>query len=107
MCGQALKMKDESQVTVATIVGLPEELIRSEQVDLFDELSAYLNELVLSDFNKLVSILYRMDVSESKVKAALADASGTISAGEIIARLLIEREREKMEWRRKFRDGEL
>ncbi|MBC9811998.1 hypothetical protein H9Y05_05850 [Crocinitomicaceae bacterium CZZ-1] len=100
-------MKNESHIAVATIVGLPDTLIRSEQVDLFAELSAYLNELVLSDFNQLVSILYRMDVSESKVRAALADASGTVSAGEIIARLLIEREQEKMEWRRKFRDGEL
>ena len=94
-------MKNESHIAVATIVGLPDTLIRSEQVDLFAELSAYLNELVLSDFNQLVSILYRMDVSESKVRAALADASGTVSAGEIIARLLIEREQEKMEWRRK------
>lgn len=100
-------MKDESQVTVATIVGLPEELIRSEQVDLFAELSAYLNELALSNFNKLVSILYRADVAESKVRTALSNASGTVSAGEIIARLLIEREQDKMEWRRKFRAGEL
>lgn len=100
-------MKNESHIAVATIVGLPDTLIQSEQVDLFAELSASLNELVLSDFNKLVSILYRADVSESKVRTALANASGTVSAGEIIARLLIEREEEKMEWRRKFKEGEL
>ncbi len=98
---------DQSLITAAGLAGLPEELIHAGTADLFSELSAYLDELITSDFHKLVSILYRMDVSEAKVRTALANAPDGISAGEIIARLMVEREQEKMEWRKKYREGKL
>lgn len=100
-------MKDELVSSVAGLVGLSDELIHAENTDLFYELSHYLNELINTDFNRLVSILYRIDVSEAKVRAALASAPNGSSAGEIVAGLMIAREREKRVWRRKYKDGEL
>src|SRR5687768_7340636 len=64
-------------------------------------LAERINELVNADFQKLVSILYRMDVSESKLKQLLTDNHGT-DAGLIIADLMIERQDEKIKSRQQF-----
>lgn len=60
-----------------------------------------INELVNTQFQKLVSILYRMDVSETKLKQLLSDNPGT-DAGLIIADLMIERQKEKIRSRQQF-----
>jgi len=60
-----------------------------------------INELVNNDFQKLVSILYRMDVSEIKLKQMLNESPGT-NAGLIIADLMIERQAEKIRSRQQF-----
>ncbi len=61
-----------------------------------------INELVAHDFQKLFSILYRMDVSEVKLRALLRDNPG-IDAGVLIADLMIEREAQKIKSREAFR----
>lgn len=75
--------------------------------DPFDELCRFLNDLINRDFNAVVQILYRMDVSEAKVREKLANPLPSESAGAILAHLLVERELEKMKWRERFRNGEL
>ena len=60
-----------------------------------------INELINNDFQKLVSILYRMDVSEMKLKQLLKENAGT-DAGLIIADLMIERQEEKIKFRQQF-----
>ena len=65
------------------------------------ELADKINELVDTQFQKLVSILYRMDVSETKLKQLLNDNPGT-DAGLIIADLMIERQEEKIRSRQQF-----
>jgi hypothetical protein len=60
-----------------------------------------INELVDTQFQKLVSILYRMDVSETKLKQLLSNNPGT-DAGLIIADLMIERQKEKIRSRQEF-----
>ena len=60
-----------------------------------------INELINNDFQKLVSILYRMDVSEMKLKQLLKENAGT-DAGLIIADLMIERQEEKVKFRQQF-----
>ena len=64
-------------------------------------LAERINELVNTDFQKLISILYRMDVSESKLKQLLKDNQGT-NAGIIIAELMIERQTEKIRSRQQY-----
>ncbi|CAI9686897.1 hypothetical protein EAVNVH72_03526 [Elizabethkingia anophelis] len=68
----------------------------------FEALAHYLDELIQSDFNRLLSILYRIDVSEEKVKKALAENKDKFPAGQIIAVLLIERETQKIKLRAKY-----
>ena len=64
-------------------------------------LAEKINELINTDFQKLVSILYRMDVSEIKLKQLLNENPGTNSAL-IIADLMIERQAEKIRSRQQF-----
>ena len=64
-----------------------------------------INELINTDFQKLVSILYRMDVSEIKLKQLLNENSGT-NAAIIIADLMIERQAEKIRSREQYKRDE-
>lgn len=66
------------------------------------KLSAYVNELINRDFEKLVNVLYRMDVSELQLKRLLADQIR--NAGDIIAELMIERQLQKIATREQFRN---
>jgi len=64
-------------------------------------LAEKINELITNDFQKLVSILYRMDVSEIKLKQLLKENPG-VDAGPIIADLMIERQEQKIRSRQQF-----
>jgi len=57
-----------------------------------------INELLISDFQRLVSILYRMDISEAKLKRLLKETP-TVDAGVIIADMMIERQLQKIKSR--------
>lgn len=67
----------------------------------FKSFAKYIECLINNDFNKLVNILYRVDVSEHKVRKTLA-VNEDKSAGELIAVLILEREAEKIAWRTKY-----
>jgi hypothetical protein len=68
--------------------------------ELQNNLAAYLNLLITSDFNKLISLLYRLDIDESKTRLAMQINPGT-DTGQILAKLVIERQIQKMETRKK------
>ena len=70
--------------------------------DLESKLAIYINELIDKDFNKLVNLLYRIDISEKKLKIALQNEDKTISSSKTIAKLIIERQLQKLEFRKKF-----
>ena len=61
-----------------------------------------INELLENDFQKLISILYRMDINENKLRTLLSENQGT-DAGIIIAQLMIEREVQKIKTREEYR----
>lgn len=71
----------------------------------FEEFAQFINHLISTDFSRLLNILYRVDVEEKKVKAALADNDNDAgkSAGHIIAALLVERQVEKIKVREEYR----
>jgi hypothetical protein len=60
------------------------------------------NTMITADFNRLISLLYRIDVSETKLKQLLRENAGT-DAGLLIARLILQRQWQKIETRRKYR----
>lgn len=69
--------------------------------ELHAQLSAHINTLIKNDFEKLVSYLYRIDVSEQKLKSLLQQNPGE-DAGNIIATLIIERQQQKIKTRQQF-----
>ena len=83
------------------------DLSSKSDADLLEQLSTYLNELINRDFNAVVQILYRMDVSEIKVRQKLANPLPGETAGSLLAHLLVQREMEKMQWRERYKNGEL
>lgn len=72
----------------------------TEQLEHF--LAGKINDLITNDFTQLVHILYRIDVSEPKLKSLLKE-NPNANAGRIIAALVIERQLEKMRSRELFR----
>ena len=67
-----------------------------------EQLAEYIRQLIDSDFQRLVQLLYRLDVSEEKLKNVLADnPSG--DAGGMIAQLVMERTEQSKITREKFR----
>ncbi|MEO5782195.1 MAG: hypothetical protein ABIQ07_02930 [Ginsengibacter sp.] len=77
---------------------LSEDISKNE---LQQKLTAFINELILNDFQRLITILYRVDVDEKKLKRILIENAGT-EAAEIIAILIIERQIQKIETRKQF-----
>ncbi len=68
-------------------------------------LSIKINDLILNDFDKLIFLLYRLDINESKVIQQLKDYPGS-NAGSIIADLIIERQLQKIKSRETFRPSD-
>lgn len=69
---------------------------------LQEELTAFINDLIKNDFQRLVSILYKVDVEEAKLKRILKEEAGK-DAATIISTLIIEREIQKIESRERFK----
>jgi hypothetical protein len=70
--------------------------------ELQKQLASYINQLIQTDFQKLIMLLYRIDVSEVKLKAVLK-IQPQEDAGKIIADLVIERQLQKIKTREQFK----
>lgn len=77
------------------------ELIPGSEVfeEKLKSLAARINELLNHDFQKLIAVLYRMDINEKKLRRLLDENKDT-DAGLIIAHMMIEREAQKIKSRR-------
>jgi hypothetical protein len=60
------------------------------------------NELINTDFNQLLQLLYRLDVNEKKIRTLLESNKG-IDSAPLITDLIIERQIEKIKSRRQFK----
>jgi len=67
-----------------------------------EELAAYINEMILHDFTGLMNLLYRLDVSEDKIRKLL-DEMQQEDAGKIIAAIIIERQLQKIKTKQQFK----
>ena len=81
------------------------ELDKLSEDDDYQKILDYLTEevahLMEYDFERLLYILYRIDVSEQKVKLATAE-SGLNEAPRKIAELIIQRQIEKVKTRKEY-----
>ncbi len=92
--------KNASTDIIAAAFSLPHNLPMDAQ---FIKLLAHkINALILHDFNGLVRILYRIDIEEKKIKQMLATHAQE-DAGELIAKMILEREQEKAETRKRLK----
>ncbi len=71
---------------------------------LRDQFTGYIRRLILNDFEKLVNLLYRIDVDENKIRQLLNDNANEDSA-EIIAALIINRQIEKIKLKKTIRQS--
>jgi hypothetical protein len=69
------------------------------------QLADYINQLILTNFERLVQLLYRIDVSEAKLKYLLKENPAE-DAGRIIALLIIERQIQKIKFKKEMSENE-
>ena len=72
------------------------------EADILALIERLVQELIDSDFEKLLLLLYRIDVNEKKVKEAI-DLAGPEKASLSIAKLILEREKQKAASREKYK----
>ncbi|WP_205508357.1 hypothetical protein [Longitalea arenae] len=79
--------------------------LTNDKQQLTDALSAAVNQLIQTDFARLINILYRIDISEKTLKETLERQAGQ-DAGQLIAGLIIERQLQKLKLRAQFKPPE-
>jgi hypothetical protein len=67
---------------------------KSTEEELVSILSNEVNRLINEDFQQLISLLYRIDINESRLKLLLLENKGS-DAGRIIAWMILERQKQK------------
>lgn len=86
------------EINKSMAIALPDQISIDE---LQIQLSSYVNQLIQTDFQRLITILYRIDISEPKLKKLLQEHPAE-DAGKIIAALIIERQWQKIQTRQQF-----
>lgn len=70
--------------------------------ELTERLVNYINWLIQNDFQKLVNLLYKVDIQENKLRSVLRDNPDE-NAAELIAQLMIERQMQKIKTRQDYK----
>ncbi len=85
-------------------------VISADDLDTLEQLKEYLaqkiSELIDNNFDKLINTLYRIDVDEDKLQLAFTDNNKKVLP-EAIAGLIIERQLQKIEMRKKYKEGRI
>lgn len=95
-------MKRESIITLLNREFPEEKDDRFKEAEPELILEEKINQLINNDFAGLVNFLYRVDVSEQKLKQLLRDSKGR-EAARTITNLIIERQIEKVRHRHSFK----
>lgn len=95
-------MEDNEQIK--QLLNLNSRLSSLQKKEFKDQLIDYINHLLHHDFNKLIQLLYKVDVNEKKLKELLQKNKGT-DAAIVIADLLIQRQEEKIKTKETFKSN--
>lgn len=90
----------QKDINFETIAVINDEIELSDK-NLLNRLAEYINNLILTDFEKLVQMLYRIDVHEMKLKKMLSDHPDQ-EAGKIIAELIVQRQLQKIKFKKEM-----
>jgi hypothetical protein len=72
--------------------------LQAKEDDFMQLLEEKINYLIIHNFNKLIYLLYRADINETKLNKLLSDNKKE-NAGKIIAALFVERQMQKIKSR--------
>ncbi len=98
-------MQSENRISIfEKIVAITNSIQKIHAVEIREQLIVLVNELINKDFDALVQLLYRIDVYEKKVRLSLNQNTNE-DAASIIADLIIERQLQKIESRKQFREN--
>ena len=75
-----------------------------DQETLIKFMAQRIEEMMSGDFEALMSMMYRLDVAESKIRQALAPGN-LENPARGLAKLIIERQKQRMETREKYRQN--
>ena len=75
------------------------ETVTIDALEVF--LAERINTMITKDFSALVQLLYRIDVNEARLRLVLRD-NQTSDAGLLIARMILERQWQKILTRREY-----
>ena len=92
---------ESNQSAIDKIISATNSLEVIQRETIREQLITLINELINKDFAALVHLLYRIDVSEKKIKMYLERSQNDYSAT-VLADLIIERQLEKIESRKKL-----
>ncbi|MBM3442237.1 MAG: hypothetical protein FJX89_05980 [Bacteroidetes bacterium] len=67
---------------------------RASEEELLEALAREVDRLIVEDFQRLIAMLYRLDIPEQRLKEMLRKHRQA-EAGRIIAHLILERQKEK------------
>ena len=81
---------------------IPESLTEEELIHL---LSQKINEIIQTDFSRLLTLLYRIDIDERKLKILLQQHPDS-DAGLLIAQMVLDRQKQKQASRKQFREDQ-
>lgn len=95
----------ETNEDIERLLNLNNQVTALQKAEMKERLIFYINHLLLHDFNKLVQILYRVDVDEKKLKVLLQENKET-DAAVIIADLLLQRQEEKIKTKQEFKPSD-
>lgn len=99
-------LAEKSYQLIRKDLGLKEEIVLKDLNNDFDQLEEYLtkqvNHLLDHDFNALLNAMYRIDIPEDRVNHILYESSPDTLANNL-ARVIIEREKQKAITRLKYR----
>ena len=80
-----------------------EEMLTSENIEMFrDKLIQVINLLLHTDYHRLLNAMYRLDINEKLFREAFSGMHSPNVAARL-ADLVIEREKEKIETRKKYK----
>ena len=94
----------ESKMISELSTSLETDLSGTKSIDeLKIALARYINDLINHDFDKLLRLLYKVDVSEKILRANLRQQEK--DAGVVIAEMVIDRQLQKIETRQQFKSN--
>ncbi len=85
------------------IVTLSNSLQEKPSMAARERLTGLVNELINTDFQALIQLLYRIDVNENKLKEILKN-NPHLESAPLITNLIIERQLEKIKMRKHFEE---